>query len=103
MSVWAVTYTVEIRVAIASAEGAWHALERLPDAAREFAYSAGELASLLAVYGRAVASMLRCSDGERFSITAFDIASGKVAGRNQWAWSQRAGAYEAQGDPLVVW
>ncbi|MCI3271056.1 hypothetical protein [Streptomyces cylindrosporus] len=61
-----------------------------------------ELPRVLRSYSFTVATMLRPADvGERFNVTVFGSSSGRVYGRDQWAWDAIAGRYQPHGTPWV--
>ncbi|MGW4986284.1 hypothetical protein ACWEQ3_01355 [Streptomyces mirabilis] len=105
------TVLIYLRVPVPLASGgwAWGESEAYRGAlAREYAYTAHEVRSLVHSYGRilkeaAHVSGRRAALGERFSIVAKGRVTGLTVGLREWEWSRPERAYVRTGEYLDGW
>jgi hypothetical protein len=103
----AVSYTVRlvVYVPIALVTGGGWTWAALPDGdpvGHEFVYSCAELTVALRVWGKIISSTLIKSKHDRFAVSAFDMITGAILGRDTWI-RNNAGILEPGGEPWCVW
>jgi hypothetical protein len=95
-----------LAVPVALDEGGWTwgELARFPGVlAREYVYSAHEVAAVVSTYGTMLAHMIKTSEADRFCISVRGRITGALVWRAEWAWDDHAHVYAPYGEPIDGW
>jgi hypothetical protein len=93
-----------VPVAIEGGGWAWGELKRFAGVlAREYVYSAHEVAAVVSTYGTMLTRMIKTSEADKFCITVRGRVTGCLLWRAEWAWDDHLHSYEPYGDPIDGW